>query len=105
MSHSIRFKGFFLGCVIGFALAVRLAIALPISLFSPIGGLTDVANELSIVIALLGAFRMAERFKSYYDNRARRLVLEQGFVKWASDLEARKAVAVVSPEPLLKKVA
>ena len=105
MSYSLRFKGFFLGCVIGFALTTRLAFALPMSLFGPLGGLADVANELSIVIALLVACRMTERFKSYYDSRARRRVLEEGFVKWTAELEARKTAAALSSEPLLKKVA
>lgn len=46
MSYSSRLKGFFLGCVIGFTLTARLAFALPISLFGPMGGLADYANEL-----------------------------------------------------------
>ena len=105
MSYSLRFKGFFLGCVIGFALTVRLAFALPMSLLGPIAGLADVANELSIVIALLAACRITERFKIYYDNRVRRRVLEEGFVKWTAELEARKPAAAISAEPMLKKVA
>ena len=105
MSYSYQLKGLFLGCVIGLALVTRLAIALPISVFGPIGGLVDVANELSIVIALLTAYRLTGRLRNYYDNRVRRRVLEQGFVKWMAELEARKAVAAAPSVPLLKKVA
>ena len=105
MSYCVRLKGFFLGCVIGFALTARLAFALPLSLFGPLGGLADVANEMSIVIALLVACRITDWFKNYYDNLVRRRVLEEGFVKWAAELEARKTAAALSSELLLKKVA
>lgn len=105
MSHSNRFKIVFIGSVFAFAIATRLVIALPINLFGPIGGLADVANELSFVIALLAATRLTDRFNSYFDNRARRLVLEQGFLKWTKELEMRRAEATVAPRPLLKKVA
>ena len=103
MSNSLRLKGFFLGCVIGLAVSVRLAFAGSLGLFGPIAGLADVANELSIVIAILAAYRLTERLNSYYDNRARRLVLEEGFAKWTSELEARKAAAAATA--ILKKAA
>jgi hypothetical protein len=105
MSHSLRSQGFFTGCVIGIALTARLAITLAIGLFGPLGGLADLANELSIVIALLAAFRIKDRFENYYDNLIRRRVLEEGFVKWTAELEARKATPAVPAAPLLRKVA
>jgi hypothetical protein len=105
MSHSLRLKGFFIGCVIGLTLIARLAFALPIALVGPVGGLADVVNELSIVVALLAAFRIKDRFESYYDNLLRRRVLEAGFMKWTAELEARKSAPAVLAAPLLKKVA
>ena len=105
MSYSFRLKGFFLGCVIGLALATRLAFALPISLFGPQGGLADYANELAILVALLAASRLTERLKSYYAKRAVLRLLEAGWVKWTAQLEAQKSAAATQSVPVLKKVA
>jgi len=105
MSYSLGLKGFFLGCVIGFALAARLAFALPISLFGTLGGLADYANELSILIALLAASRLTERLKSYYAKRTVLRLLEAGWVKWTAELEAQKSAAPVPSAAILKKVA
>ena len=102
MSYSIRFKGFFLACVIGFALAARVAFALPISVFGPLGGLADYTNELAILIALLAAARLTERLKSYYAKRTVLRLLEEGWIKWTAELEARKGAAAAV---ILKKVA
>jgi hypothetical protein len=105
MSYSLRLKGFFFACVIGFALAARLALALPIGLFGPMGGLADAANELAIVVALLAACRRTERLKCYYAKRAVLRVMEAGWVKWLAALEAQKSAAIAPSESLLKKVA
>ena len=105
MSYSYRLKGFFLGCVIGFALSARLAFALPISLFGPLGGLADYANELAILVALLAAARLTERLKSYYAKRTVLRLLEASWVKWTAELEAQKSAAAALSVPLLKKVA
>lgn len=105
MSYSSRLKGFFLGCVIGFALTARLAFALPISLFGPLGGLADYANELSILVALLAASRLTERLKSYYAKRTVLRLLEEGWVKWTAELEARKSVLAAAPTADLKNAA
>ena len=64
MSYSLRLKGFFLACVIGLALVTRVAFAVPISLFGPLGDLADYANELSVLAAVFAASRLTERFKS-----------------------------------------
>jgi hypothetical protein len=105
MAYSLRLKGFFLGCVITFALTARLAFALPISLFGPMGGLVDYANELAILVALLAASRLTERLKSYYAKRTVLRLLEEGWVKWTAQLEAQKSAAPAPPAVLLKKVA
>jgi len=105
MSYSSCLKGFFLACLIGFALTARLAFALPISLFGPLGGLVDYANELAILVALLAASRLTGRLKSYYAKRTVLGLLEEGWVKWTDELEARKVTASAPSVPLLKKVA
>ena len=105
MASSLRLKGFFLGCVIGFALIARLAFALPISFFGPLGGLNDYANELAILVALLAASRLTERLKNYYAKRTVLRLLEEGWVKWTAEIEARKSAAAAPPVPLFKKVA
>jgi len=105
MSYSNRLKGFFLGCVIGFALTARLAFALPISLFGPLGGLADYANELAILVALLAASRLTERLKSYYAKRTVLRLLEEGWVKWTAELEAQKSALAAAPAADLKKAA
>jgi len=101
----MRLKGFFLGCVIGFALVARLAFALPISLYGPMGGLADYVHELAILVALLAASRLTERLKSYYAKRTVLRLLEAGWVKWTAQLEAQKSAAAAPSVPLLKKVA
>jgi hypothetical protein len=103
MSYSLRLKGFFLGCVIGFALTARLAFALPISLFGPMGGPADYANERTILVAILAASRLTERLKSYYVKRTVLRLLEEGWVKWTAQLEAQKSAAGAAA--ILKKVA
>lgn len=105
MSYSSRLKGFFLGCVIGFTLTARLAFALPISLFGPMGGLADYANELAILVALLAASRLTERLKSYYAKRTVLRLLEEGWVKWTAELEARKTAKTAAPAADLKNAA
>lgn len=105
MSYSFRLKSFFLGCVIAFALVARLAFALPISVFGPMGGVADYANELAILVALLFASRLTERLKNYYAQRTVLRLLEAGWVKWTAELEAQKAAAAAAPVVILKKVA
>jgi hypothetical protein len=105
MSHSMRIKAFFLGCVIGFALMVRLLIALPLVTLGPMGGLADIANELSIIVALFAAYRLTERFNSYHTKRTVIRLMETGWVKWLAELQARKSMSANSVETLLKNVA
>jgi hypothetical protein len=105
MAYSPRLKGFFLGCVFGFALTARLAFALPISLFGPLGGLADYANELAILVALLAASRLTERLKSYYAKRTVLRLLEEAWVKWTAEHEAQKSAAPAPSAAILKKVA
>jgi len=105
MSYSMRLKAFFLGSVIGFALIARLLIALLLVILRPMGGLADIANELSIVVALLAASRLTERLKSYHAKRTVIRLLETGWVKWLAELEASKSRSANSAEPLLKNVA
>ena len=105
MTYSFRLKGFFLGCVIGFALATRLAFALPIGLFGPLGGVADYANEFSILVALIAASRLTERLKSYYAKRTVLRLLEAGWVKWTAELEAQESAAAAPSVPPLKQVA
>jgi hypothetical protein len=95
MSDSLRLKGTFLGCAVGLALVTRLAFAGSIGLFGPMGGLADFASELSILIGVLATCGLIDRFTRYYDNRARRQVLEEGFVKWIGELEAQKSAAML----------
>ena len=105
MAHSLRLKGFFLGCVIGMALVTRLAFAASIGLLGPLSGLAGIANELCVIVALFAASRLTERLNCYYDNRARRRVLEQGFLKWMAELEAKKSAVATEPTSVLKKAA
>ena len=91
MSYSLKMKLALLGCVVGLTVPVRLAFAGSVSLFGSMYGVADYANELSVLIAVITAYRLTERLQSYYDNLARRRVLEEGFVKWASEVEARAA--------------
>jgi hypothetical protein len=105
LSYLLRLKGFFLGCVIGSALVTRLDFAGSIGLFGSMGGLADYASELSILVAIFAAARLTQRLNTYYDSRARRRVLEEGFVKWTAQLEARKSAAAGSSAQILKKVA
>ena len=105
MSYSTRRNGFFLGCVIAFALVTRLAFALPISLFGPLGGLADYANELAILVALIASFRLTERLKSHYAKRTVLRSLEEGWVKWTAQLEAQKSAGAAPSVPPLKHVA
>jgi len=105
MSYSFRLKGFFLGCVVGFAVAARLAFALPMSLFGTMGGLADNANELATLAMILGASRLTERLKSYYAKRTVLHLLEEGWVKWTAQLEAQKPAKAASSALVLKKVA
>ena len=105
MSYSTRLKAFFLGCVVGFTLMARLLIALPLVILGPMGGLAGIANELSIVVALLAAYRLTERLKSYHAKRTVIRLMETGWVKWLAELEARKSLFANSAESLLKNVA
>jgi hypothetical protein len=105
MAYSFRLKAFFLGCVIGFALIARLAFALLISFFGPMGGLADYANELAILVALLAASRLTERLKSYYAKRTVLRLLEESWVEWSAQLEAQKSAGAVPLAAILKKVA
>ena len=103
MSHSLRSKGLFLGCIIGLALVTRLAFAGSSILFGPMGVLADYSIEMSILVAVFAATRLTERLNRYFDNRARRRVLEEGFIKWTAQLEAQKTAAISAA--LLKKAA
>ena len=94
MSDSIRLKGMFLGCAVGLTLVTRLAFAGSMGLFGPMGGLADWATELSILIGTLATCCLTDRFTRYYDNCARRWVLEEGFVKWIGELETQKSAAM-----------
>jgi len=105
MAYSLRLKGFFLGCVIGFALAARLAFALPIDIFGSMGGLADYANELAILVALLAASRLTEVLKNYYAKGIVLRLMEEGWVKWSAQLQTQKSAAAAPSVPLLKKVA
>ena len=103
MSHSPRSKGLFLGISIGLALVTHLAFASSSILFGPMGGLAYYFIEISILVAIFAATRLTERLNRYYDNRARRRVLEEGFMKWTAQLEAQKSAAISAA--LLKKAA
>ena len=105
MSYSFRLKGFFLGCVIGLALVVRLAFAGSIGLFGAMGGMADYASELSILIAIFAASRLIERLNSYSAKRTALRLLEEGFFKWTAQLEAQRSTAATQSVPVLKKVA
>jgi hypothetical protein len=105
MSYSTRLKGFFLGCVIGFALTARLEFALPICLFGPLGGLADHANELAILAALLAASQLTKRLKNYYAKGTVLRLMEEGWVKWTAQLEAQKSATAAPSVPPLKHVA
>ncbi len=96
MSYSLKMKGTLLGCVIGFGVSVRLAFVGTVGLFGSMYGVADYANELSLLIAVLTVYRCTERLQSCFENRARRRVLEEGFVKWASEVETRRATKAVN---------
>ena len=99
MSYSLRLKAFFLGCAIGCALTARLLIALPLVILGPMGGLADMANELSIVVALLAADRLTERLKSHCAKRTVIRLMETGWVKWLAELDDKlKEISVLYPE-------
>ena len=104
MSYSFRLKGFFLGCVVGFALATRLAF-LPLSLFESMGGLADFANEFSILIALLAASRLTQRLKSSYAKRTVLHLLEQSWLNWTAQLAEQKSAAAKPSGATFKMVA
>jgi hypothetical protein len=100
MSHSMRLNGFFLGCSVGLTLLVGLALGVPVSLYGPLGGLTDYLIELTVLSAVFGAYRLTERL---HTDRAERTALhstEAAWLKWTLELEARKAAA--SPSGLKK---
>ena len=101
----MRLKTFFFGCVIGFAMMARLLIALPLVILGPMGRLANIADELSIAVALLTAYKLTERLKSYHAKRTVIRSVETGWVKWLAELEARKSMPANSAEPLLKNVA
>jgi len=105
MSYSRHLKGFFLTCLIGLALSARLVFALPISLFGPLGGLADYANELAILVALLAASRLTEVLKNYYAKGIVLRLMEEGWVKWTAQLEAQKSASAAPSIPPLKHVA
>ena len=105
MPYSLRLKGFFLGCVIGTAASVRMAFAGSVGLFGAMGGLASYANELSILIAILAASRLTKRLNNFYARRTELRLLEEGFLKWASELEARKAAAAEVSTPDQRKAA
>jgi len=105
MSYTRRLKVFFLACVICFSLAARLAFVLSIGLFGQMGGLADVANELSLLIALLAACRLTERLKSYYAKRTVVRLMEAGWVKWTAQLETPKSAPSSRSAEILKMVA
>ncbi len=101
MSYSTRLKGFFLGCVIGFALTSRLAFVL----LGPLGGMAEHANELAILVALLGASRVTESLKNYYAKGTVLRLMEEGWVKWTAQLDAQKSASAAPSIPPLKHVA
>ena len=105
MSYSSRLKGFFLGCVIGLAPVARLAFAGTASLFGPMGGLADYANELSVLAAVFTASRVTDWLNLYYARRTALRLLEEGWGKWTAQLEAQKSAPVLASAPILKKVA
>jgi hypothetical protein len=93
MSYSLRLKVFFLGRVIGLAVVTRLAFAGLIGLFGRMGGVADYAGELAILIAVFAAWRLTEWLNSYFARRTALRLLEEGFVKWVSQVEAQKSAA------------
>jgi hypothetical protein len=102
MSHTTRFNGFFLGCSIGLTLLVALALGLPVSLYGPLGGLTDYLIELTVLSAVFGAYRLTERLQTYRADNAALHSTEAAWLKWTAQLAARKAAASASA---LKKAA
>ena len=105
MSYTTRFNGFFLGCSTGLTLLVGLALGLPVSLYGPLGGLTDYLIELTVFTAIFGACRLTERLHTYRADRTALHSTEAAWLKWTAQLEARKADVVSRPEQIFKKVA
>ena len=105
MSHTTRFNGFFLGCSIGLTLLVGLALGLPVSLYGPLGGLTDYLIELTVLSAIFGAYRLIERLQTYRADKAALYSTEAAWLKWTAQLEAHKAAVVAAPEQIFKKAA
>ena len=91
MSFRLRFKALFFGSIIGLAIVTRLAFA---GLFGHLGSVADYAAALVILIAIFIAPRLSEPVNRFYAQRTARRLLEEGFVKWASQVEARKSAAV-----------
>jgi hypothetical protein len=105
MSYSMHLNGFFLGCFISLTLLVGLALGLPVSLYGPLGGLADYLSELTVISAIFGAYRLTERL---HTDRAERTALhstEQAWLKWTTELEARKAAETAASASDLKKAA
>jgi hypothetical protein len=105
MSHTTRFNGFFLGCSIGLTLLVGSAFGLPVSVYGPLGGLTDYLIELTVFTAIFGACRMTERLHTYRADRAALHSTEAAWLKWTAELAARKAAATAASASDLKKAA
>ena len=77
----------------------------PVSLYGPLGGLTDYLIELTVFSAILGAYRLTERRYTDRADRAERMALdstEAAWLRWTAQLEAHKATASASN---LKKAA
>jgi hypothetical protein len=103
MSFSSRLKGIFFGCAIGLAVLVRLIFAELIGWFGRMAGVADYANELSILIGILAAWRLTARLNRYYTQRTAFRVVEKGLAEWASQVHAQKLTS--TSEQSLKKTA
>ncbi len=70
MRQTSRSDGLFLGCAVGLTLLAGLAVGVPVSLYGPLGALTDYLIELTVLSAVFGAYRLAERLQSYRAGKA-----------------------------------
>jgi hypothetical protein len=105
MSYILSYTARFFGCAVAFGLVTRLVLALPMAQFGSIAGLADVANALSILIALIATYQLSERLKKQYAHRAALSSTEAAWAKWLTELEKSKRTVITAAEPLLKNVA
>ncbi len=85
---------------------MRLAITLAIDLFGrPFDGVVDVANEISTVAGLLASFRLIERLETHFAKAGVIRIMEAGWVKWLTEIEAQKLAKSRLSEEVLKRAA